>query len=86
MPIIDINGKKVHVPGDSRSAEHAVGFLKDHPDDAKAFLEAAHHDHINGIAHFETNRPSGYTGSTEFTIIHTGHDEYELRKKEHHLL
>jgi hypothetical protein len=85
MPIIEIHGKKVHIPDGSNSAKHAVGFLKEHPDDAKAFFEAAHHDHINGVAHFETNRPSGYNGSTDFTIIHTGHDEYALRKKGQHL-
>jgi hypothetical protein len=86
MPIIEIQGKKVHIEEGSNSAEHAVDFLNKHPDDAKAFFEASHHDHVNGVAHFDTNRPAGYNGSTEFTIIHTGHDEYELRKKEHNLL
>jgi hypothetical protein len=86
MPIVDINGKQVHIEEGSNSAKHAVDFLTKHPNDAKAFLEAAHHDHVNGVAHFETNRPAGYNGSTEFTIIHTGNDKYELRKKEHHFL
>jgi hypothetical protein len=86
MPIININGKQVTIPEGSDSAEHAVKFLTEHPDDAKAFLEAAHHNHLTGVTHFETNRPSGYHGSTDFTLIHTGDDKYELRKKEHHLL
>jgi hypothetical protein len=85
MPIVNINGKQVTIPEGSDSAQHAVKFLTEHPDDAKAFLEAAHHDHVNGITHFETNRPAGYQGSTEFTLIHTGDDKYELRKKEHNL-
>jgi hypothetical protein len=86
MPIVEIHGKQVHIPEGSDSAKHAVQFLTDHPDDAKAFFEAAHHDHVNGITHFETNRPAGYHGSTDFTIIHNGDGKYELRKKEHHLL
>ena len=86
MPIVNIDGKEVHFEEGSDSAKHAVKFLTEHPNDAKAFLEAAHHDHINGVAHFETNRPGGYTGSTNFTLIHTGDGKYELRKKEYHFL
>ncbi len=86
MPIVNIAGKEVTIPEGSDSAEHAVKFLTEHPDDAKAFLEAAHHNHITGVTHFETNRPPGYLGSTNFTLIHTGDGKYELRKKEHHLL
>jgi hypothetical protein len=86
MPIIEIHGKQVHVPEGSNSAKHAVNFLNEHPNDAKAFFEAAHHDHVNGVAHFDTNRPAGYHGSTDFTIIHNKNDgSYELRKKEHHM-
>jgi len=84
MPIVNIDGKQVHYEEDSDSAKHAVNFLMEHPDDAKAFLEAAHHDHINGVTHFETNRPGGYTGSTNFTLIHTRNEKYKLRKKEQH--
>ena len=86
MPVINLHGKQITVPEGSDSAMHAVKFLTDHPDDAKAFLEAAHHNHTTGVAHFEINRPSGYQGSTNFTLIHTGDGKYELRKKEHHLL
>ena len=86
MPIVNIQGKQVMVPEGSDSAQHAVKFLNEHPDDAKAFLEMAHHNHVDGIAHFETNRPAGYQGSTDFTLIHSGDGKYELRKKEHHLL
>lgn len=86
MPFIEIQGKKVHIEEGSHSAEHAVEFLTKNHEDAKAFFEAAHHDHVNGVAHFETNRPAGYTGSTEFTLIHNGDGTYNLRKKEHHFL
>jgi len=86
MPIVEIHGKQVHIPEGSDSAKHAVQFLNDHPADAKAFFDETHHDHVNGLAHFETNRPAGYHGSTEFTLIHSGDGKYELRKKEHHLL
>jgi len=86
MPNVTIQGKQVTIPEDSDSAKHAVKFLTDHPDDAKAFLEAAHHNHTDGVTHFEINRPAGYLGSTNFTLIHTGDGKYELRKKEHHLL
>ncbi len=86
MPIVNIHGKQVHIPGDSDSAKHAVRFLEEHPDDAKAFFEAAHHDHVNGVAHFETNRPAGYHGSTDFTIIHDkDKGTYELHKKGYHI-
>lgn len=87
MPIVEIHGKKVHIPEGSDSALHAVHYLEKNHDNAKAIFEAAHHDHVTNLTHFETNRPGGYHGSTEFTLIHnrdTG--EYELRKKSHHLL
>ena len=86
MPIVNIQGKQVTIPEGSDSALHAVKYLTDYPDNAQEAFAKAHHDHLNGIAHFETNRPAGYHGSTEFTLIHTGDNKYELRKKEHHLL
>ena len=87
MPIVEIHGKKVHVPEGSDSARHAVDYLNRYPDNAEDIFAAAHHDHINGVSHFQTNRPSGYHGSTDFTIIHNTNDgTYQLRKKEHHLL
>jgi len=86
MPIVNIAGKQVTIPEGSDSALHAVKFLNDYKDDAKDIFEHAHHDHVNGVAHFETNHPEDYHGSTKFTLIHTGDDKYELRKREHHLL
>jgi hypothetical protein len=86
MPIVEIHGKKVHVEEGSHSALHALKYLQHNVDNAKAIFEAAHHDHINGVSHFETNNPAGYHGSTKFTLVHTGNGEYTLRKKEHHLL
>jgi len=85
MPIVNIQGKQVTIPEGSDSAKHAVDYLTKYPDNAKEVFAAAHHDHLNGIAHFETNRPAGYHGSTDFTLIHSGDGKYELRKKEHHL-
>lgn len=84
MSLITIGDKQVHIDEGSDSAKHAVNFLSEHPDDAKAFFEAAHHNHVDGVTHFETNRPSGYQGSTNFTLIHNGDGTYNLRKKEYH--
>lgn len=83
MPIVKINGKEVHIK-EGHSVDHAVKYLEANPDNAKAFFEDAHHNHTTGVAHFETHRPAGYTGSTKFTIIHTGHDQYALRKEHVH--
>ncbi len=76
----------MHVPEDSHSADHAVNYLLKNKENAEAIFERVHHDHVTKLAHFETNKPAGYHGATEFTLIHTGHDEYELRKKQHHFL
>ncbi|OGI72116.1 hypothetical protein A3C60_02520 [Candidatus Nomurabacteria bacterium RIFCSPHIGHO2_02_FULL_37_45] len=86
MPIIEIHGKKVHIDGDSHSAKHAANYLKEYKENAEDIFQAARHDRINGVTHFETHRPAGYHGSTEFTVIHNrDNGEYELRKKTHHI-
>ena len=87
MPIVDIHGKKVHISENSDSAEFAVNYLKEYPDNAEDIFQAARHDRINGVTHFETHRPGGYHGSTEFTLIHDKNDgTYQLRKKGQHFL
>lgn len=90
MPIIEIHGKKVHIPEGSESAKHAARYLEKYSENAEDIFQAARHDRINNKTHFETHRPSGYKGSTEFTVVHNrNHDggyEFELRKKGHHLL
>ncbi|MDE2399631.1 MAG: hypothetical protein KGL67_01305 [Patescibacteria group bacterium] len=89
MPIIDIHGKKVSIPEGSDSAKHAAHFLEKNPENAKAFFDEAklnvYTGSKTGLTHFTTNKPGGYHGATEFTLIHTGHDQYELRKREHHI-
>ncbi len=86
MPIIEIHGKKVHIPEGSNSAKHAARYLEKYKENAEDIFEAARHDRVNGVTHFQTHKPAGYHGSTDFTVIHnrsTG--EYELRKRGHHL-
>lgn len=86
MPIVEIHGKKVHIPEGSDSAKHAVRYLTEYKDNAEDIFQAARHDHVNGVTHFKTHRPGGYVGSTDFTLIHDkDNGNYELRKKDHHL-
>ncbi len=90
MPIIDIHGMKVKIPEGSHSAEFGAEFLKRNPENAKAFFDEAKRNSIegnkDGRMHFKVDhRPVGYHGEDDFTLIHTGHDEYELHKKSHHI-
>jgi len=86
MPIVDIHGKQVHIDEGSESAKHAVEYLKNHPDNARAYFDEAHRNMTTGIAHFEINRPAGYIGATKFTLMHGEDGKYTLRKHEHHIL
>ena len=90
MPIIDIHGKKVHIPEDSHSAKFAADFLARNPENAKAFFDEAKLNSISGNKdgrmHFKIDhRPVGYHGEDDFTLVHVGHDEYKLHKKSHNL-
>jgi len=87
MAILDIHGKKVHIEDEhSDSLKHAVHYLEKNSENAHAFFDEAHRNHVSGVAHFNTTKPSGYQGATKFTLIHNGDGTYTLRKKEHHLL
>jgi hypothetical protein len=86
MQTIKIGGKEIHTFGESHSVEHATRYLTENPENARAFLEEAHHDHVNGIAHFKIPSVAGYNGAHDFTMIHNGDGSFTLRKKEHNLL
>ncbi len=90
MPIIEIHGKQVHIPGDSDSAKFAAEYLEKYKENAEDIFQAARHDRINGVTHFQTHKPAGYHGATEFTVVHNknheGGYEFELRKKGHHIM
>ncbi len=82
MPIIDINGKKVHVSDDDHSAHVAAEYLKKNQDNAKAFFEMAHHDHANGVAHFEIPHSGAHPDiSHHFSIVHQGDGTYSLQRR-----
>jgi len=82
MPIIEIHGKQVHVEEGSESAKFAAEYLKKTPDNANAFFEMAHHDHTNGVAHFELPHTGENSAlSHHFTLTHNGDGTYGLRTR-----
>ena len=82
MPIININGKQVHIDDDSHSAHVAAEFLSEHPDNANAFFDEAKRDLVNGVAHFELPHTAEHTDiSHHFTLIHHTDGTYDLRKR-----
>jgi hypothetical protein len=82
MSTINIDGKTVHVQEDSDSAKVAAEFLTKNPDNAKAFFDEAHRDHINNMAHFELPHTGDHPDiSHHFTLIHNGDGTYNLRKR-----
>lgn len=90
MPIIEIHGTKFRIPEGSNSAKFAAEYLEKYKENMKDITDAAKHDRINGVTHFQTHKPAGYHGATEFTVVHNkNHDggyEFELRKKGHHFM
>ena len=84
MPIIEIEGKKVHVEDGSESAKVAAEYLNKNPDNAKALFDEAHRNHSTGIAHYEipnmhSDKDLGITHHV--TMIHNGDGTYTLQKR-----
>jgi hypothetical protein len=84
MPIVNINGKQVHVEEGSESAKVAAEYLSKNPDNANALFEEAHHNHLTGVAHYQI--PNMHTSEDaaithHVTMIHNGDGTYTLQKR-----
>jgi hypothetical protein len=84
MPIVNINGKQVHIEEGSESAKVAAEYLTKNPDNAKALFDEAHRNHTTGVAHYVI--PNMHTGEDNvithhITMIHNGDGTYTLQKR-----
>jgi hypothetical protein len=84
MPIVEIDGKKVHVEEGSESAKVAAEYLSKNPDNARALFDEAHRNHSTGIAHWEL--PNMHSDKDlgiahHVTMIHNGDGTYTLQKR-----
>lgn len=92
MPTVEVHGMQIHIPHDhvGQSTTHALHFLEKNKGTSRALFHDAREESTTrsktGVIHFETNKPAGYKGATDFTLVHTGHHQYELRKRKFHLL
>jgi hypothetical protein len=82
MQTINIHGKTVKIDEDSHSSEIAAQYLSKNPNEARAFFDEAHRDHVNGVAHFELPHTTEHINTGHhFTLIHNGDGTYNLRKR-----